>query len=154
MDVTTTNMDTQNASKPKKNMSKKTMIASLVVILVFAGAGYFGYRYMQAKKEITRLSNPTEAARQEAQALTDKVSSIVQLPTNETPTIATVSDASKLQSQPFFANAQNGDKVLIFTQAKKAIMYRPSTNKVIEIATINIDKSTQSTPTPATTKKP
>jgi hypothetical protein len=52
--------------------------------------------------------------------------------------VATVSDASKLQSQQFFAKAQNGDKVLIFTNAKRAVLYRPSTNKVIEYAPVNI----------------
>ena len=31
-----------------------------------------------------------------------------------------------------------GDKVLIFAEAKKAILYRPSTKKLIEVANINL----------------
>ena len=42
--------------------------------------------------------------------------------------------SSKLKAQPFFAKAQDYDQVLIFEKAKKAILYRPSTNKLIEVA--------------------
>jgi hypothetical protein len=54
----------------------------------------------------------------------------------EQPTVATVSDITKLKDQAFFNNAKNGDKVLIFKNTKKAIIYRPSTNQIIEIAPI------------------
>jgi len=59
---------------------------------------------------------------------------------NEKPTIATVEDRKKLTDQIFFKNARNGDKVLMYTQSKKAILYRRSENKVIEIAYLNIKK--------------
>ena len=65
------------------------------------------------------------------QALVDKVSLLTALPTDETPTVATVTDITKLQGQPFFAKAQNGDKVLIYTKNKKAILYRETTNEII-----------------------
>lgn len=91
----------------------------------------------------------------ETQDIIEKVGKLVELP-KETPTIASVTDVSKLKDQPFFAKAQNGDKVLVFAKAQKAIIYRPSTNKVIEIAAINTgpDSSSpepsisQATPTP------
>jgi len=63
------------------------------------------------------------------------VGKLMELP-HETPTIATVTDVNKLEDQPFFAKAQNGDKVLIFSAAQRAIIYRPSTNKVIDITPI------------------
>ena len=78
------------------------------------------------------------------------------LPTGETPTIATVTDASKLKDQAFFTNAVTGDKVLIYTNAKKAFLYRPSTNKIINIAPVNLGSGTGAAPaatTPTTTKK-
>jgi hypothetical protein len=71
-----------------------------------------------------------------------EVGKIIELPQGETPSVATVSDVSKLVNQPFFKNALNGDRVLVYTQAKKTILYRPSARKVIETAPV-----TSSTPT-------
>lgn len=66
-----------------------------------------------------------------------KVGKLVELPQGEEPTIATVTDLEPLQGQAFFAGAAVGDKVLIFSKSKKAILYRPSTNKIITVAPIS-----------------
>ena len=55
--------------------------------------------------------------------------------------MATVSDLEKLKDQPFFAKAKIGDKVLIYTDAKKAILYDPVNDKIVEVAPINIGNS-------------
>jgi hypothetical protein len=67
-----------------------------------------------------------------------KVSRIMVLPANEEPTLATVTDLSKLKDQPFFANAQEGDKVLIYPRSLKAILYSPSKDKIIEVSSVNL----------------
>lgn len=69
-----------------------------------------------------------------------EVGKIIELPEDETPTVATVTDLEKVKEQAFFRNAQNGDKVLIFTNAKKAFLYRPSANMIIEVGVININR--------------
>lgn len=94
---------------------------------------------LQVNKSSTVLGNNT-------QEVIDKVGRLIELP-KETPTIANITDKTKLQNQ-FFANAQDGDKVLIFQNAKKAIIYRESANKIIEVGTININEPTRS-PTPS-----
>ena len=65
------------------------------------------------------------------------VEKLMELP-DEEPTVATVSDLATLQGQPFFARAEEGDRVLFYTQAKKAILYRPTANKIIEVAALTI----------------
>ncbi len=143
----------------KVRVPSKRVLALLVVLVLVGSAGYFYVQYDKQKKEVARLSNPQEAARVEADKLKAEVASLIEIPEDENPTIATVVDASKLKSQAFFANAENGDRVLMFPKAKKAILYRPSTKKIIEVAPINIGNNeattTPTTTTPApTTKKP
>lgn len=124
-----------------KKPTLKRVLTILIILALAGGAGYFGYKYNQARDDIQRLANPQEAAKEQSAQLVEKVAKLVKLPSEETPTIVTVSDISKLKKQPFFAQAENGDKVLIFTQARRAILYRPSTDKIIELAPINIGEN-------------
>jgi len=121
----------------RQNAMKKLLPKLIVLIVIAAAIGvslYFYFQYQQTQK---LLQNPTLVSEEQTKALLAQVSKIVELPKGENPTIATVSDKSKLANQAFFANSQNGDKVLIFTKAGKAILYRPSVNKIIEMAPIN-----------------
>jgi len=123
--------------------SKNVVMWLLLVLLLAAAVGtaaYYVNKYNDSKKEVARLSNPTEVAKQEKATLIAKVASLTQLPAGD-PTIATVTDITKLKDQKFFENAQNGDKLLIYTKSKKAILYRPSTNKIINIAPLTIGAS-------------
>jgi hypothetical protein len=73
-----------------------------------------------------------------------RVSRHVLLPSGEQPTVATVTDASKVRNQAFFASSASGDKVLIYAQAKKAYLYRPSIDRVIEVAPLAPNTATPS----------
>jgi len=75
------------------------------------------------------ITSNTEGSLQDS-VIIEKVSKLTHIP-NEKPTMATVKDITKLADQPFFKDAQNGDKVLIFTESKKAVIYRESTNEII-----------------------
>ena len=79
------------------------------------------------------------AIQKEIEALTSRISSFMELPEGEQPTLATVTDRSKLQDQNFFSGAQDGDKLLIYPKAKKAILFRPSTGKLIDAANLTAD---------------
>lgn len=83
-------------------------------------------------------SNPEADQRKDLKKTLERVSRIMVLPTNEEPTLATVTDLSKLKDQPFFANAQDGDKVLIYPRSLKAILYSPSKDKIIEVSSVNL----------------
>ena len=108
---------------------------ALVIVLLACGAGYFYYKSSTASSD--------EKAKK---VLSDSVSAIgklIMLPTDEQPTLATVSDPEKLKAQPFFANAEVGDVVLVYARAKKAILYSPKYNKIIEVAPVNLAPATQ-----------
>lgn len=131
----------------KTKLPKIAGIALIALILIGGGA-YLLMTNQKMKNELLRLKDP-EVAEMQAQAETsvtmEAVSKLIEVPEG-TPTLATVTDADKLKDQPFFKNAQNGDKVLIFTDAKKVIIYRPSTNKIIEVGGLNVTKDANVAP--------
>ncbi len=123
-------------------VSVKTLLIIGVVLLVVAisAAGYFYKQFSDLKK------NPNIMAQNELNATIAAVGKLIILPVDEQPTMATVTDPETLKNQPFFSQAQKDDKVLIYTNAKKAILYRPGANKIVEVAPINIGA-----PVPTTT---
>ncbi len=112
----------------RQTKKHRWIIRGLVALLCIA-AGSSVYFWNQSR---TAAHQPAQES--EAQTLVAAVSKLVVLPSDETPTIATVKDKESLKSQPFFIEAEVGDKVLIYQKAGKAILYRPSTNRVIAIA--------------------
>jgi hypothetical protein len=115
----------------KKIITKKNIFLFVVLLIIgglVATTGYFYNEYQKVKK------NPDLIAKEETKSVTDSIKRFMELPSDEEPTLATITDKEKLKDQEFFKNAQNGDKVLIYTKAKKAILYRPSTGRVIEFA--------------------
>lgn len=102
----------------------------LALSIVF---GFYNYAKLAELKK-----NPQQAAQEESKELVSKVGKIFDLPKEETPTIATVNNPEALKDQPFFINAKAGYKVLIYTEAKIAIMYDPVNHKVIGVAPVNI----------------
>lgn len=47
----------------------------------------------------------------------------------------------ELLNQSFFANAANGDYAIVFPQSGKVLLYRPTTQKIINFATIDLPPS-------------
>lgn len=117
---------------------KKLMYTGLVLLLIIVASIPAVYFYTEYQKAQQKLTNPTMAAKEELKSLIEKVGKLMILPEGETPTLATVSDVTKLKGNAFFERAQNGDKVLIFAKAKKAVLYRPSENKLVEVAPLEI----------------
>lgn len=113
-------------------------VGALFIVLAVIGGIYF-----TAKKKV--ITNNATKSVDEIKKLEMEVGAIFDLPKGESPTVATVSDKAKLKGQSFFAKAENGDKVLIYTNAKKAILYRPSLGKIMEVSSLNL--SVQPSPT-------
>lgn len=139
----TTTSTTKTTPVKKSGGVNKFFVA---LVLVFAGAtAYFYTQYSNLKQ------NPAAEAQEEVAKLVAQISKLMVLPDGEQPTVATVTDIDKLKDQPFFANAKNGNKVLIYTGAKKAILFDPITQKIIEVAPINIGDSAKNTSSRNTT---
>jgi hypothetical protein len=71
------------------------------------------------------------------EAVMAAVNRLLVVPSEEMPTIVTVTDLEKVKDQPFFMHAEVGDKVVLYTAAKKAVLYRPANDKIVELAPVN-----------------
>lgn len=112
-----------------------TIIGIVIALIASIPTVYFYRQYTLAQ---LKINNPTAFTQNEVKDLVARVGKLVDLPSDELPTVATVSDTSKLESQPFFAKAKIGNKVLIFPMAKVAVLYDPVLNKIVNMTTISV----------------
>lgn len=133
----------------------KTILRLLAVLILLGMTAWFFWQYRQTKARLDLLTNPaTQAvtAQKERQDLLEKVGKLMVLPTGEDPLILDVQQASALAArQPFFRNASDGDKVLIYVQAGTGILYSPSKNVVVNVGALTVQNAqpaaTESSPT-------
>jgi hypothetical protein len=127
--------------------SKGHGIFAYLLVLFLGIAG--GISIVQQEPAWFGLSPGASATQAQIDETVAKVGKLIMLPTDEKPTIATVTDATKVKAQAFFQNANNGDVVLIYTKAQEAILYDPAENKIIEVGAVNIGNQGVQTVTPA-----
>lgn len=131
-----------------KGKSKNNLILTgILVALAIFGFGAAGYMYLEYTALRDNPNASQEAATNKANEMKDKVSKLINVPADETPTLATVSDKEKLKDQAFFENAENGDTILLFPQAKKAYIYRENENKLINVGPIAITSDSSASAT-------
>ena len=119
------------------NLKKRvSLILGLFLVLVGVLAVNYYFRYQLVR------DNPQGVVQEESRELVAAVSRLIVLPDGEEPTIATVSDPEALKGQAFFAKAKTGDKVLIYTNARKAVLYSPEADKIVEVAPLTIGNPT------------
>ena len=120
-----------------QKISKTTKILILVLVVTIIALGTA--MYFMSKRLDELKTNPQKVGQEELESTLEMVGKIMVLPVNEQPTLATVTDLAPLKDQPFFANAKIGDKVLLYTASRKAILYDPVANKIVEVAPINLE---------------
>lgn len=124
------------------------LVLVLVALIGLSSAGYFYYQLGTTKGFFWSKKSPTAAQKGEQEAVAKivaEVGKLMELPASETPTVATVTDIDKLKAEPFFVNAKNGDKVLIYQNAKKVILYNPSAKKIVNVGPFSVGGN-QATP--------
>lgn len=132
--------------------TKPVLIISAILLVIAGGLAVFFY------KQYTDLKNsPDVVAKENTARLLSKVGKLYALPKDEDPTVAEVSDKSKVKDQPFFKNVENGDHVLVYPKSRIAILYRESQNQIINVGPVAIDSTqgqTQGQAQPQGTVKP
>lgn len=111
---------------------KVTWLVAIIVVVVIAFGLVMGglYKNQMASKQKKRAAGE--------KAVVDKIAKLLRLP-NETPIFMTVYNEKDFQNNDLFRVVKTGDKILVFLNAKQAIIYRPSTNQVIEVLPVKGD---------------
>lgn len=117
------------------------LVLGVLLVIALAVAGYFYYQYKHTAQA---------ADAKEIEDLAKEIGKVMLLPEGEAPTLATVTDKEKLADQAFFEKAENGDKVLIYSASGRAILYRPSQKKIIDVTTVNVNQPADASQTAPT----
>jgi hypothetical protein len=136
-----------NASAPLKNQGAKVQInndkpgATKIILIIYivlslAAIGFLGFKYWELTNKKAVFSGDANVDKILANLKEHMV-----LPENETPVIVPVKEADQMdQSQSFYQGIQDGDYLVIFSEAKKAIIYRYTEDKIVNISTVFITK--------------
>jgi hypothetical protein len=125
-------MDAEN-----RNSKSLKIISVILAVVVVACAVALGMMWNKLNEVQAKVPVDSEV---EMKALVSEIGRFLTLPNDETPTLVTLKDEELLsvKSEPFFANALPGDKLLIYQNNNKAVIWRPASKKVIEASIINL----------------
>lgn len=149
MDITSPKPVSKKPESPKKSKRSKKgkfAVVIIVVLLIASLAGMFVLyqKYQDTQSEVQKLSTvqgQQELNKTQINQLLGEMRSIIVLPEGEDPVVATITDISKLENNDFYKDAKNGDKVVVFAEAKKAYIYRPDTKTIVNVGAFQIDTS-------------
>ena len=141
----------ENTTKKKSIISK---ILIFIIGVIIGGGSLWTWNYYMPKS----ASSVSQTDQSQIKSLIEKAGKLVILPTGEDPVVATISDAASLiKEQIFYKNAINGDVVLVYQKAAKAVVYSPSRNIIVNVGPIflqdNTQTSTSTSPTATSSKK-
>jgi hypothetical protein len=127
---------------PKKRRAKRgPLLAAIFIFLAGVGTGYVLKPSPEMQPPVETYAPPagTKPAPNTQTDIVKAVASLIQLP-SEAPSLATVTDLAPLKDQEFFADAAVGDVLLLFPQTRRAMLYRPSENKLIQVAPLTLSQ--------------
>lgn len=124
--------------KEYKRVNFSSIVLFGLILLALSAFIFYFVKYQKAKQQIIYLSSfegRQEIENKAVDSVINQVKKHIILPVGETPTLATIEDADVLaKDQPFFADAKNGDRVLIYSD--RAFVYRPSTDLLVNVGPV------------------
>jgi hypothetical protein len=115
-------------AKPRKK-GRKILARAVVTLLLLGATAICVLLFLKYREAVD--TNPKNIE----QKTVEEVAKLVETP-DEKPSVVTVLDASKLSNAELAARAQDGDRLLVYAENRRVIMYRPSNGKIVDILTI------------------
>lgn len=114
----------------------KKKILSILIVLVIILLGYAVYNKFYTKT----IYKGQQLPEKEVKSLVKKVSKIINVP-EEIPVIVEIENAETIMlEQKFYAGSKDGDYLIMFPAAQKAMIYRKKENKLINVGPIIVDQ--------------
>jgi len=148
-----TTMTKKSVKKGSAMPPYRMYVIALVVLLLMLGGGYYGWMKYQEMYNSPAAQEQAAAAAADAEKkeVLEKLSKLMVLPEGD-PVLFKVSDQEQMRKQQaFFKDTMNDDVLLVFQQSSKAIIYRPSTNLVVNVGPINFDQNQEAAKTTTNT---
>ena len=121
---------------PSQKKQAGLLIAGAVVIVI----GLL-LLFLLPSGDIAKDGKITE---REAQKVKTEIAKLINLPQEE-PVMALVTNADQLiAEQPFYQGVTNGDVLVIYPQARKAVLFNPRTNKLVNVGPVNVGEASAS----------
>jgi len=130
-------VSSKTSANNRKKGTLKNLIAFLVFVVLIGACVWLFINYNNAQKQVDYLSGLTveDVNKKATDELLEKVGKLILLPEDEQMTISTIQDIDKLaEEQQFFEKAQNGDKVIIYSD--RAIIYSPTKNILVNVGPV------------------
>lgn len=110
--------------KPTRYSRRTKLVITTLAILCLAGIGsgvFFFVQYSQVQAKANQKED-----------LTKRIATLAVLP-DDSSTLVTVADKTKLQNKQLADKVSNGDVLMIFAKTQRLIIYRPSDNKIVDM---------------------
>ena len=141
-------MDNQEVKK-----GGSSVFVGLVVGIIIGVGGLWVWNHFNGQTASNQSAVSAQTNQAQIQSLIDQVGKLVILPSGEQPVVATINDAASLiKQQAFYTGAINGDVVLVYQKAAKAIVYSPSRKLIVNVGPV-ILQNQPAAATASTTKK-
>ena len=105
------------------------IVAIIVLVVVAMAAIFFAGQFFATQSNSKTADDATR------ERILSKVENLYMLPEG-TPTVALVQNKDQLSGQTFYDKVENGDYLVIYDQAKLALVYRETANKLVNVAPI------------------
>ena len=120
--------------KEKKSILKKLLVIVVFIVLIVALVTV-SLAYTKEKNKKITSADIQALQQQEVGMVLDKIAKHMRLPEGVQPTVATITNVDSLRKEmPFFDNAQNGFKVVVYTD--KAILFDPINDIIVDVAPV------------------
>ncbi len=117
-----------------KGKGAGSIFLGLVIGVIVGVGGLWTWNYFNGASSANAVSQVAQA---QVKDIIAKAGKLVLLPTNEEPVVATINDASGLiKEQPFYKGSNNGDVVIVYQKAAKAIVYSPARNIIVNVGPV------------------